>query len=167
MNISKEKFIKIIKDSWPIWLILAVGFFVRWRGIYFDYPGTNYIWDEIYNISYLLEIFIKKTIFLEWSPSPYPFFLPFLYLPVLVMRIIYIALINGITSLSGIKDYFIIEGMGQLYIVSRWYSVVFGTLTVYLVFKIFSYIFKSKASSYYAALVYSISLIPVFLSHWR
>jgi len=164
--IHLTKLYDFIKGHYIAATIILLGFFVRWYGIYFDYPGTGYIWDEIYNISHLLEILDKKTIFLSWTPSPYPFFLPFLYIPVLGLRIIYLVLLNGITSLSGIKNYFIMEGMGQLFIVSRWYSVIFGTMTVYLVYRIYSYAFKEKASSYYAALVYSVSLVPVFLSHW-
>jgi hypothetical protein len=167
MNISREKFVKIAKDSWPIWLILAVGFFVRWIGIYFDYPDTStFIWDESNNIAYLIDVILQKKIIVNPFSSSYPAFLPFLLAPIFVLRILYLAWQNGLSTANEIKDFLVGNGIGQIYIIIRWYSVFFGTATIYLIYKIFLIIFKNKYSSLYASLVYAFSLLPVYLSHW-
>ena len=158
--------IQRLKHNYILAGIILFGFSLRFYGVYFDYPSVNFIWDEIYNISHLLEIMTYKTIFLQYFPSPYPFFLTFLYIPAVVLKIIYIGAVNQLTNLNEIKNYILINGVGQIHIIARWYSVFFGTATIYLVYKIFGYIFKKRASLYYATFAYSISLIPVFLSHW-
>ena len=164
------KIIKIaiqkIKHNYILAGIILFGFSLRFYGVYFDYPSVNFIWDEIYNISHLLEIMTNKTIFLQYFPSPYPFFLTFLYIPAVILKIAYIGVVNHLTSLNEIKNFILINGVGQIHIIARWYSVFFGTATIYLIYKIFGYIFKNKASLYYATFAYSVSLIPVFLSHW-
>ncbi|MEK7104596.1 MAG: glycosyltransferase family 39 protein, partial [Patescibacteria group bacterium] len=164
------KIIKIaiqrLKHNYILAGIILFGFSLRFYGVYFDYPSVNFIWDEIYNISHLLEIMTYKTIFLQYFPSPYPFFLTFLYIPAVILKIIYIGAVNHLTSLNEIKNLILINGVGQIHIIARWYSVFFGTATIYLIYKIFGYVLKNKASVYYATFAYSISLIPVFLSHW-
>lgn len=164
------KIIKIVtqrlKHNYILAGIILFGFSLRFYGVYFDYPSVNFIWDEIYNISHLLEIMTYKTIFLQYFPSPYPFFLTFLYIPAVILKIIYIGAVNHLTSLNEIKNNILINGVGQIHIIARWYSVFFGTATIYLIYKIFGYVFKNKASVYYATFAYSVSLIPVFLSHW-
>lgn len=155
-----------LKHNYILAGIILFGFSLRFYGIYFDYPSVNFIWDEIYNISHLLEIMTYKTIFLQYFPSPYPFFLTFLYIPVVILKIIYIGVANHLTSLNEIKNHILINGVGQIHIIARWYSVFLGTAAIYLIYKIFGYVFKNKASLHYATFAYSISLIPVFLSHW-
>ena len=158
--------IQKLKHKYVLVGIILFGFSIRFYGVYFDYPSVNFIWDEIYNISHLLEIMTYKTIFLQYFPSPYPFFLTFLYIPAVILKIIYIGLVNHLTDLNEIKNHILINGVGQIHIIARWYSVFFGTATIYLIYKIFGYVFKNKASLYYATFAYSASLIPVFLSHW-
>lgn len=155
-----------LKRNYILAGIILFGFSIRFYGIYFDYPSVNFIWDEIYNISHLLEIMTYKTIFLQYFPSPYPFFLTFLYIPAVILKIIYVGIANHLTSLNEIKNHILINGIGQIHIIARWYSVFFGTATIYLIYKIFGYVFKNKTSLHYATFAYSISLIPVFLSHW-
>ena len=73
MKIIKSA-IQRLKHNYILAGIILFGFSLRFYGVYFDYPSVNFIWDEIYNISHLLEIMTYKTIFLKYFPSPYPFF---------------------------------------------------------------------------------------------
>lgn len=165
MKIIKTALQKL-KRNYILSGIILFGFSIRFYGIYFDYPSVNFIWDEIYNISHLLEIMTYKTIFLQYFPSPYPFFLTFLYIPAVILKIIYVGIANHLTSLNEVKNHILINGIGQIHIIARWYSVFFGTAAIYLIYKIFGYVFKNKTSLHYATFAYSVSLIPVFLSHW-
>lgn len=167
MNINKGKILYFVKEYWPIWLILIIGFIFRFKGIYFDYPDTTtFIWDESYNIAYLIDVIEQKRLIVNPASSIYPTFLPFLLAPTFCFRILYLAWQNGLHSAGEIKDFLIGGGIGQIYIIARWYSVFFGTATVYLVYKIYRVIFSNKLSAYYASLVYAVSLLPVFISHW-
>lgn len=167
MGISREKIIKIIKDGWPIWLILAAGFVVRWIGIYFDYPDTStFIWDESYNLGYLIDVIEQKRIIVNPFSSPYPTFLPFLLVPTFIVRLLYLALQNGLNAINEIKDFLVAGGIGQIYIIIRWYSVIFGTAAIYVIYKIYRMIFANKLSALSASLVCVFSLLPVYLSHW-
>ncbi|MFA4818171.1 MAG: glycosyltransferase family 39 protein, partial [Parcubacteria group bacterium] len=165
MNDIKNKLIGFIKDNYFIIIILLVAFSVRWYGIYFDYPfGVTWIGDERSTMQFLIDATNNKNLFT--ASSSYPVLMAFFYFPVLIIRIIYLALANNLHSLEEIKGFLIGHGIGQIYIIIRWFSVFIGTASVYLIYKIYSLIFKHKTSAYYAALVYTFSLIPVVLSHW-
>lgn len=167
MNINKEKIFYFVKEYWPIWLILIIGFTFRAIGVYFDYPDTTaFIWDESYNIAYLIDVLEQKRLIVDPASSIYPTFLPFLLAPTFCFRILYLAWQNSLHSVGEIKDFLIGNGLGQIYIIARWYSVFFGTATIYLIYKIFRIIFIKKLSAYYAGLAYAVSLLPVFISHW-
>lgn len=160
-----KKYLNYLKNNYWLVIILLVGFFIRWYGIYFDYPqGVNNIWDEIFSVVYLLDVFQYKNLFI--TSYNYPFLLPWLYAPVLILRIIYIALVHGIFNLNELKNFLVMSGMGQIYIIVRWYSVFFGTATIFLLYKIYGLIFKNRLSLYFLSAAYATSLVPVFLSHW-
>lgn len=168
MKFIEEKFnylVEIITKDKILLLVLFISFALRVWGIYFDYPsGINFIWDEVYNLMHIFDIVETKDIFV--TGSPYPTLLTILYVPVLILRVVYLSFINGIHSLSAFKELLISGGMGQLYIIVRWYSVFFGVASTFLVYKISECIFKNRESAVYSALAYSISLVPVFLAHW-
>lgn len=155
-----------MKNHYILFGILVFGFAVRLYGIYFDYPyGVNNIWDEIFSVSVTLDMVQYKTLFPP-SRYTYPFLLPLLYVPVLIFRVLYFAVWHGLYSINEIKDFLVSGGMGQLNIVVRWYSVFFGTATMFVLYKIYRPIFKNIGSVYFGVFAYSVSLIPLFLSHW-
>lgn len=161
----KDKILNFVKRHYKITLILVLAFALRAYGIYFDYPnGVNFVWDETNGITNLLEALEQKSLFV--SSSIYPILMLILYLPVLLLRLIYIAIREGIFNLVEIKGFLIANGIGQIYIITRWFSVVMGTLAVYLIYRIYKLIFKHEQSYYVASLAYAISIVPVFLSHW-
>ena len=160
-----SRFYVFVKTNSWLFFILIIAVLLRGYGIYFDYPfGTNFIWDEIFSVVYIFDVLETKNIFI--GTYQYPLLLPLLYLPGLFLRLIYLALTHGIYNLEKLKELLIVGGIDQVYIIVRWYSVAFGTATVYFLYKIYHLIFKNKASAYYAALVYSVSLAPVFIAHW-
>ncbi len=165
-----HQLIKTTKDFFirNIWLglVLFLAFGARLYGIYFDYPYTDFIWDETYSISYLFDLLTQKTVLVNPPSSTYPTLLPFLLAPVFVLRLGYIALMNGLHSIAELKNFIVMNGLGQIHIISRWYSVFFGTATVYLVYGIIRRIYRKRSVALYTALVYSFSLVPVYLSHW-
>ena len=70
--------------------IILFGFSPVSTECIFDYPSVNFIWDEIYNISHLLEIMTYKTIFFTIFSFSLSVFLTFLYIPAVLLKIIYI-----------------------------------------------------------------------------
>jgi len=47
---------QLAKEHAILLAILIAGLALRIYGIYFDYPGVNFIWDEHYHISYILKV---------------------------------------------------------------------------------------------------------------
>jgi len=146
--------------------ILLAAFLIRSYGIYFDYPGgINYIWDETGSLMQLVDIIQTKNLFAS-AVYHYPALLTIAYLPGLALRSAQLMLVNHLPSFSALKDFVLINGLGNLYIIVRWYSIIFGTASVYLVYKIFGIFNKEKAAAYLAAIAYASSIVAVFLSHW-
>ena len=133
--------IQKLKHNYILAGIILFGFSLRFYGVYFDYPSVNFIWDEIYNISHLLEIMTHKSIFLQYFSFSLSVFLTFLYIPAVILKIVYIGIVNHLTNLNEIKNSILINGVGQIHIIARWYSVFFGTATIYLIYKIFGIYF--------------------------
>jgi hypothetical protein len=162
-----EKIIKIFKNNYPIIFILFLGFSIRLYGIYFDYPNPGIlIWDESYNVSFLIDVIGQHKIPPYPTSSAYPALLPILLSPIFVLRILYLAALNHLHSVAAIKDFFIGGGVGYLYIIARWYSVAFGALSILLVYFISKEAFKNKVGAYFAALAYTFSILPLAMSHW-
>ena len=130
MSLDSKRIKEIFVKNYPIILILLVAFSVRFYGIYFDYPGgVVFIWDETFHITQLFDRIEQRAWFVDGSG--YPFLLSFIYIPLIILRLSYIALVNGIFTIEGLKEQLVAGGMGQLFIIVRWYSVFFGTATVF------------------------------------
>ncbi len=83
-------------------LILLFSFLLRVYGIYFDYPtGLNFIWDEIFSVSYIFDVIQTKNIFT--GTYQYPLLLPLIYIPGIIIRSIYISLTQGICDIDTLK----------------------------------------------------------------
>ena len=161
----KNKIISWVKDNYWLLLILSLAFGLRWYGIYFDYPyGVSQIWDESY-ITNTLDMLQYKSIFTPIQVQT-SFFLPILYLPGTILRLIYLAIVNGIYNLNDLKEFIVVSGSGTINIVARFYSVAFGVASTLLIYKIYLLIFNNKKIVYFAVLAYAVSFIPIYLSHW-
>ncbi|KKU52342.1 MAG: hypothetical protein A3H69_04960 [Candidatus Sungbacteria bacterium RIFCSPLOWO2_02_FULL_47_9] len=155
---------QLAKEHAILLAILIAGLALRIYGIYFDYPGVNFIWDEHYHISYILKVADAKS--LATDVLQHPILLTLFYIPAVVLKVGYTALTQNLLSAEAIKTHYILSGMGELIIVTRWFSVAFGMLGVYLIYKIYRLLFAQTASAYAAAAAYAVSVLPVFLSHW-
>ncbi|MEA3449830.1 MAG: glycosyltransferase family 39 protein [Patescibacteria group bacterium] len=153
-----------IKKNYLLIIILILAFAVRLYGIYFDFPATRYIYDETYEISYIVKALAQGTIYPDVTLQ-YSFFLAILYLPFVVLKLLFIMLREGIYNLPELKEYMILYGMGELMIITRWFSVLFGTASVYLSYLLGKLIWNKK-SALLIALGFAFSFVSVFLSHW-
>ncbi|MFA4818126.1 MAG: glycosyltransferase family 39 protein [Parcubacteria group bacterium] len=115
-------------------------------------------------MSYTIDLLQHRSFIQAFGP--YPILLPLLYIPVVIFKILYLMLVNHLTSVDSLTNFLSANGLGYIHIVSRWYSVFFGTATIFLVYKISNLIFKSRLSGYFAALVYAVSLAPLAMAHW-
>lgn len=145
--------------------IIILSFAIRFYGIGLGYPhNINIIWDETNGMTYLLDIMQTRD-FIGTS-SQYPVLLPLLYFPLLVLRLAFLAIKEGLYNVVDLKNYLIEFGIGNIYIIIRWYGVFFGTATVYFIYKIYKIIFENRICAYAAALAYSLSIVPLAMSHW-
>ncbi|MFH0892336.1 MAG: glycosyltransferase family 39 protein [Candidatus Falkowbacteria bacterium] len=156
---------QFLKRNALLIFIVVMGITYRSYGIYFDFPaGINAIWDETYGMAYLIDLFHYKNIFL--AKGSYPIFLPIIYAPVLALRLLYLMLINDLNSVKDLYDFLIVNGMGHVYIVGRWFAIFFGAVTILLVYKTAKFIFKNRVSGYLAAAAYAVSPALVAMAHW-
>jgi len=155
--------IQKVREHYILVSIIVFGFFLRVYGIYFDYPAVEIVTAETWNMSYLLRV-LQGDVFN--NVLQYPALLSFLYIPGVLIKIAYIAVVRGLYGIDTLKAYFIVNGMGDLVVVARWYAVFFGTATIFLIYKIYRIVFKQEPPALYAALVCAVSLMPVLVSHW-
>jgi hypothetical protein len=154
----------LIKSNYILIIILLFAFAVRCYGIYFDFPGTRYIHDETYEISYIVKAMSEATLYPDVILQ-YSFFLAILYLPFVILKLLYLMIREGLYNMPELKEYMILYGMGELMVITRWVSVMFGTATVYLSFLIGKFIWNKKTGLLVSA-GFAFSFVPVFLSHW-
>jgi hypothetical protein len=164
MYIDRKKISNFLRSNYLIILIIILAFAVRSYGIYFDFPGTRYIHDETYEISYIVKAMSEGTLYPD-VVLQYSFFLAILYLPFVILKLLYLMIREGLYSMPELKEYMILYGMGELMIITRWVSVLFGTATVYLSFLISKFIWNKKTGLLVSA-GFAFSFVPVFLSHW-
>lgn len=161
----KNRFVFWVKDNPWLLIILTLALGLRVYGIYFDYPyGVSQIWDESY-ITNTLDMLQYHSIFTPIQIQT-SFFLPILYIPGTILRLMYLALTHGIFSLDGLKEYIVVSGSGVINITVRFYSVAFGVLSTWVIFKIYYLLFKNKTIANFATLSYAVSFIPIYMSHW-
>jgi hypothetical protein len=159
-----QKILQFIKSNYILIIILLFAFAVRSYGIYFDFPGTRYIHDETYEISYIVKAMAEGTLYPD-VVLQYSFFLAILYLPFVILKLLYLMIREGLYSMPELKEYMILYGMGELMLITRWFSVIFGTASVYLSYLIAKFIWNKKTGLLVSA-GFAFSFVPVFLSHW-
>jgi hypothetical protein len=164
MMIFLKKIGELIKENIFLLLILSLAAAIRIYGIYFDFPyGTNYVNDELDNMMQLFNILESNGLS---SVSHYPGLLTMLYAPAVLVKSIYLILVHNLGNIAELKNFVLINGLGYFYILTRWYSVIFGVGSVYLIYKIFYLIGKNRLLAYLASLTAAVMVNSVFLSHW-
>ena len=160
----KNWLITNIRDNYALLLILLLAFFLRYYGIHFDYPyGVSQIWDESY-ITNSLDIIQYRTLFTPIRVQTSTF-LPVLYIPAVLLRLAYLAVVNGIYNVDELKTLLIHSGTGTISIVVRFCSVAFGLASTIVIYKIYQLLFK-KNIALYPSLAYAVAFVPMYLAHW-
>lgn len=160
-----KKIFNFFKTNLLLVIILVIGFIYRFYGIYFDFPaGINAIWDETVNMVYIFDLLSYKTLLV--SSGPYSAFMPMLYFPAVVLKLVYLMAVNHLPSVDSLVNFLTLNGMGHILVVLRWYSVFFGVASIYLIYLISNFLFKNKISGYFSAAAYAASLVPVVMAHW-
>lgn len=152
------------------WLItiIAGAFLLRILGVTYGLPLTI-VADEPAHIYGSLIMLMEKTLIPGLHPAA---FLDKLYFPPFLsyLLLIPICLVVGITvlfsgSLATAKLFLAIDP-SWLFLASRLLSVILGTLTVYLIYRVGKNIFKEEKPALISAAILGLSLLHINFSHW-
>ena len=149
--------------------ILTVSFLVRFAGINYGLP----LWvvpDEPGSVFGALKMMELKTLipanhigeFL--NVLYYPPFISYLYIVPFSILLGFKFLFANIPA-ADFKNLAIID-LSWFFIIARFFSVIIGTITVWLVYKISKNIFKKDVSALLSAGFLSLALLHVSFSHW-
>ncbi len=155
------QFLSKISPHKYILAILALAFVLRFVGIWYGLPSL-YNSDEPTNVSEALSFGAKKSLepgFLQY-PSLYFYFLFLIYG-------FYFAIGFVVGIFSSILDFgasFFLDPTG-LFLVGRFLSVVLGTFSVWVIFRLGQRFF-SKNVALISSLILALSFIHISRSHW-
>ena len=158
LKISKKKILVII---------LGAAFFLRIAGINYGLP-LWLIFDEPPFITAALKMIELKTILPalhqnEFKPILYfPPYLAYLY----IIPYIFLLGVKYLFFGAGIKEFqnYIVSDLSQFFLLARLISVILGTLTVGLVYKISKNIFKKEWAALLASSFLAFSILHINLS---
>ena len=150
-------------------IILAASFWVRIFGINYGLP----LWvvpDEPGSVFGALKMIELKSLipanhigeFL--NVLYYPPFISYLYIIPFSFLLGLKFLFAGV-SITEFKDFVMLD-LSWFFIIARLFSVIIGTTTVWLVYKISKNIFEKEAPSLLSAGFLSLALLHVSFSHW-
>ena len=162
---------KKIFDTTKIFLIciLALGFVLRVGGISYglplwlvgDEPPFTLTALKMIELSTLLPVLHQADFSKVLYFSPY---LSYIYLPAFT-AILFSKLILFGGTIQGFADY-LLNDLSAFFIAARLISVLFGTATIYLVYRIAKHIFENERTALISAAFLSFSVSHVLLSHW-
>ncbi|MFA4872195.1 MAG: glycosyltransferase family 39 protein [Patescibacteria group bacterium] len=156
---------KFIKNNYPLILIIILGLFLRFWGVFFDWPLSSSVGDEIKIISGSLKMlgdfnFLPHSNYGTYFPLMY-----YLYLPGIIAYAAFLFVSGQAHDILDIKNSVILD-LGNWLMIARFISVLLGVGSVYLIYLISKKIFNNKAISYGAALFLALSPFNVVLSHF-
>lgn len=154
----KNKYIIILT------VIVAVGFILRLVGFNFEYL-FDYISDENVPNSCALRMIYNKAFSLNNCGNPYPALYTLINLPGIAAGLFILLLENNFNA-EIIKQLVALYPLASTLPIMRLFSVVIGTATIVLIYKITGNLFNSRAKGLIAAAFLAVSLLPVDLSHW-
>lgn len=162
-NIFK-KIKPLIAQNKIILSILIVALILRVWNLDFDISNSNLlVKDETYGISYILRLINGQNPF-TIDVFPYPILLIVIQLPFVLLQIFAKALFNNLYHIENIKSFYLLYGTDSLLFFPRILSALFGTASVFLIYKIF-YLIYNKYIAYIAALAACFNFISIYLSH--
>ena len=155
------------KKNWILLIILVIAFILRVVGIFYAYP-LMVVGDEIPNLFASLKM-LGTFSFHPASPNYYyPAVISYIYLPFLALFIIGGKLVGFFGSFDSIKE-IVFLSPGVFIPLVRLVSVLFGVLSVYLVYLITYKLFNKKAgllAGWFLAISYFHSVNSHFAQTW-
>jgi len=156
-----KSFVRNIQVKYWLLLIIFIAFLLRVNRIDIGFPGLFVSNDEAILHQSALNMLASKTPFTLGNYGPLGSYIqiPFLVLAFLVM------LLQG--TVSGIKglELLLLTQEGYLLFVPRAVSVMFGTLSVLIIFKISLLLFRDKRAALWSAFFAAFSFNLVLVSH--
>ena len=155
---------EIIKKNCLVF-ILVIFVLLAITGVFYNYPLAFTVGDEVPIMAAALKMIDYHTLRPAF-PSFYTMpFSAYLYLPFYILLLIFLRISGLFTSIASIQSMGIID-YGKLLPLARFISIIFGALSIYLVYKICQKIFKNSFISLTASFLLSTSLMFVQLSHF-
>ena len=137
-------------------IILIIAFMLRITGITF--PVHHF--DENISMTVLLRMLQNNSLNPHYFIYPQQ---PWFYLNFIVYKIYTFCVfcLHGSITLSTTKYYnYIISNLHSYYVLSRLISVLFSTLSVYLIYQVAQLLTKNKPASYVAAITLALAPLP-------
>ncbi|OGY48535.1 MAG: hypothetical protein A3B89_00440 [Candidatus Buchananbacteria bacterium RIFCSPHIGHO2_02_FULL_40_13] len=162
-----------IRANYLIILILILAFILRIWGVAYGWPGL-FVGDEKSLVGGALKMIYERNIFPVLEPDAfrllyYPVLIPWILLIFFVPWTIFVYLTGDFSSLSVLRDNFILNPE-VFFLIGRIVNVVFATILVFLIYKVGTKIF-SKPVGLFSALLYAVSWLPIhqghFVKHWN
>lgn len=145
-------------------LILFIAFILRVFQLSYGYP-LYFVSDETPNILASLKMIGSYSLRAATPGYYYPALTSYIFLPFLLLFLISGRISGFFGSIEAMKEAVFLN-FGIFIPVARMMSVVFGVLTVYLVYKICLELFKNKKIGLLTAWFLTISFMHVYNSHF-
>lgn len=155
--------IKTIQENKSLTLIICVGFLVRIWGVWYGLP-LFFVGDEHHLPGAALKMGAEKSLIANYSTLYEPPFLAYLYLVLYGITFPFLMLGKGIFSISELQGYLILNPTFP-WLVARLSTVVMGTILIYLVYRITSFL-GNRQAALLAALFVAFDPMIVQMSHF-
>jgi len=165
--------INFLKKNWLIFSIILLAFILRFWGSWYGLPSL-FVGDEKSLVGGALKMIYQQNIFPVLEPDVfrllyYPTLIPWVYLIFFAPYTIFVYLTGNFACISELRDLFIMDP-SMFFLIARIINVFFATAAVWLIYLITKEIF-SKRAGLIAALLYSVSFLPIhqghFSKHWN
>src|SRR3989338_2664167 len=155
---------RFLKNNFILIIILAASFVVRVIGINYNLPFSTVVGDEIVITAGSLKMLGEQALTPPFQRSNYFPLSYYLYIPFLLLYILYLKFFSPFGALEAIKELGILR-MGNFLIAGRFISVLLGVASVLLIYLISRRLFQNKRTSLIASALFCISPLNVLMSH--
>jgi len=160
---SLQGITKTIEENKSLSLILFVGFLVRIWGVWYGLP-LFFVGDEHHLPGAALKMGAEKSLLANYSTLYEPPFLAYLYLVLYGFTFPFLMLFKGIYSFSELQGYLVLNPTFP-WLVARLSTVVMGTVLIYLIYRITSFL-GNRQAAHLAALFVAFDPMMVQMSHF-
>lgn len=154
---------RFLKENWILSLILLMAFTFRVIGIFYAFP-LSVVSDETPTLLASLKMVGTYSLRAADPGYYYPALLSYAYLPFLAVFLLVGRLVGLFGSIDAMKEAVLLN-LGLFIPIARFVSVTFGTLSVFLIYKIGCRLFK-KTAGLISALFLAVSFFNVSNSHF-